>query len=54
MTKPWVDGLRELLQHGLEHLHDGSEFDLPIAMISIDNSVELMLKIYPGLPKRLN
>lgn len=52
MTKPWIDGPSELLQHGLEHLYEGSEFDLRIAMISIDNSVELMLKTYLGLPKR--
>lgn len=52
MKKPWIDGPSELLQHGLEHLYDGSEFDLRIAMISIDNSVELMLKTYLGLPKR--
>lgn len=52
MTKPWVDGPRELLQHSIDHLVSGSDFDKRIAMIGIDNAVELMIKTYLGLPNR--
>lgn len=52
MTKPWVDGSRELLQHSINHLDSGSDFDKRIAMISIDNAVELIIKSYLSLPKR--
>lgn len=52
MTKPWVDGPRELLQHSLDHLASGSDFDKRIAMIGIDNAVELIIKTYLGLPNR--
>lgn len=51
--KPWIEGPLELLNHGLSHLRSGSDFDLRIAMISIDNAVELMIKTYLGLPKRI-
>jgi len=52
-TKPWIEGPLELLKHGLEHLQLGSDFDARIAMISIDNAVELMIKTYLGLPPRV-
>lgn len=52
-TKPWIEGPLELLKHGLEHLKLGSAFDARIAMISIDNAVELMIKTYLGLPSRV-
>ena len=52
-TKPWIEGPLELLKHGLEHLQLGSDFDARIAMISIDNAVELMIKTYLGLPSRV-
>jgi len=52
MPKPWTDGPRELLQHAVDHLaHDG-DFDRRIAMISVDNAVELMVKTHLGLPRR--
>ena len=47
--KPWVSGPRELLQHGLDHLEYSTDFDARIAMISIDNAVELAIKVYLGL-----
>lgn len=53
MEKPWTAGPRELLEHAVGHLQSGSPFDLRIALISIDNAVELMLKTYLGLPKRV-
>src|SRR3989442_6429534 len=53
-TKPWIQGPLELLNHGLEHLSLGTEFDVRIAMISIDNSVEVMINNYLGLPQRIS
>ncbi|MBU4348044.1 hypothetical protein KJ671_00870, partial [Patescibacteria group bacterium] len=52
--KPWCEGPLELLNHAEEHLRLGSDFDNRIAMTSIDNSVELMIKTYLGLPPRVN
>ncbi|GBC61811.1 hypothetical protein DENIS_2773 [Desulfonema ishimotonii] len=54
IEKPWIAGPKELLVHGLQHLDLNSDFDNRIAMISIDNSVELMIKTYLGLPKRIS
>lgn len=52
MDSPWAEGPKELLQHAVDHIaHDG-DFDRRIAMISIDNAVELMIKTYLGLPRR--
>ncbi|OOV25766.1 hypothetical protein BXU11_13915 [Flavobacterium sp. LM5] len=51
--KPWISGPRELLVHGIQHLELNTGFDNRIAMISIDNSVELTIKTYLGLPKRI-
>lgn len=50
---PWATGPRELLRHGLELLHRGSEADRRLAMIIIDNAVELTIKTFLGLPKRI-
>lgn len=52
-NKPWKSGPKELLLHGLEHLSLETEFDYRMGMIVIDNSVELMMKTYLGLPKRI-
>lgn len=52
MKNPWSEGPRELLQHGADHLRLGGDFDRRIAMISIDNAVELTIKTYLGLPER--
>jgi hypothetical protein len=54
MSKPpWVSGPEELLRHGLRLLSDGSDINRRLAMISIDNAVELTIKTYLGLPKRI-
>lgn len=50
--KPWINGPVELLNHAYDHLSKEEEFDLRIAMISVDNAVELMIKVFLGLPKR--
>lgn len=52
MALPWTDGPRELFQHTVDHLSQGGDFDRRIAMVSIDNAVELSVKTYLGLPKR--
>jgi len=52
MSGPWTDGPRELLQHAADHLRLGEDFDRRIAMISVDNAVELAIKTYLGLPER--
>jgi hypothetical protein len=52
MNGPWAQGPKELIQHAVDHLAIGGDFDRRIAMISIDNAVELMLKTYLELPKR--
>ena len=52
MASPWTDGPRELLQHAVDHLAQGGDFDRRIAMVSIDNAVGLSVKTYLGIPKR--
>lgn len=52
-ASPWASGPRELLRHGLELLSRGSDADRRLAMIIIDNSVELTIKTFLGLPKRI-
>jgi hypothetical protein len=48
-----VSGPREILQHGLSLLHDDSDRNRRLALLSIDNAVELTIKTYLGLPKRI-
>jgi uncharacterized protein YutE (UPF0331/DUF86 family) len=50
---PWVSGPGEILRHGLTLLRDDTDVNRRLAMISIDNSVELMIKTYLGLPRRV-
>lgn len=52
-VKPWMAGPRELLAHASAHISEGNAFDFRIALISIDNAVELAIKTYLGLPKRI-
>lgn len=51
--RPWTSGPKELLQHAVDHLTSGTAFDCRIAMISVDNAVELAIRTYLGLPKRV-
>ncbi|KKK65513.1 hypothetical protein LCGC14_2973400, partial [marine sediment metagenome] len=37
MSGPWEEGPKELLQHAVDHLSAGQDFDRRIAMILIDN-----------------
>jgi hypothetical protein len=50
---PWTSGPRELLDHAKDHLGKKTDVDNRFAMISVDNAVELMLKTYITLPKRV-
>jgi hypothetical protein len=49
----WAAGPGELLQHGIDLLERDTEARRRIAMILIDNAVELILKTYLTLPKRV-
>lgn len=57
MTKqnqiPWASGPGEILRHGLDLLRRDTDTNRRLAMIAIDNAVELMIKTYLGLPKRI-
>ncbi|MDD2694295.1 MAG: hypothetical protein PHD58_00030 [Anaerolineales bacterium] len=53
MAKPWISGPKELIDHANVHLQDGNPFDFRVAMISIDNAVELTIRTYLGLPRRI-
>jgi hypothetical protein len=52
-TQPWASGPGEILQHGLDLLKKDSDANRRLAMLSIDNAVELMIKTYLGLPKKV-
>ena len=51
--KPWTSGPKELLNHARSHMESRTAFDCRIAMISVDNAVELAIRTYLGLPKRI-
>jgi hypothetical protein len=51
--KPWASGPAELLAHGLSLLVEDSDRNRRLAMIAVDNAVELMIKTYLGLPERI-
>jgi len=53
-TPPWATGPGELLGHGLKLLLKDTDANRRIAMICIDNSVELMMKTFLGLPHRIS
>jgi hypothetical protein len=50
---PWASGPGEILRHGLDLLKSDNDTNRRLAMISIDNAVELMIKTYLGLPRRI-
>lgn len=49
---PWSSGPGEILQHGFILLSKDTDANRRLAMLTIDNSVELMIKTFLGLPKR--
>jgi hypothetical protein len=50
--RPWTSGPEEILQHSLDLLQEDTDKSRRLAMLSIDNAVELIIKTYLGLPKR--
>src|SRR2546421_12656763 len=51
--QPWASGPLEILKHGLSLLGQDNDRNRRLALLSIDNSVELMIKTFLGLPKRV-
>jgi len=52
-NRPWASGPGEILRHGLSLLGEDSDTNRRLAMIAIDNAVELTIKTYLGLPQRI-
>jgi hypothetical protein len=52
-SQPWASGPKEILEHGLALLRQDTDRNRRLAMILIDNAVELMIKTYLGLPQRV-
>lgn len=52
-SSPWASGPKEILRHGLDLLRRESESNRRLAMIIVDNAVELTIKTFLGLPKRI-
>jgi RNA polymerase sigma factor (sigma-70 family) len=50
---PWASGPAEVLQHGFELLERDTDAARRLAMITIDNAVELTIGTFLGLPKRI-
>jgi len=51
MESTWASGAIELLRHADSHIGLKTAFDKRIAFISIDNSVEIMIRSYLSLPR---
>lgn len=49
----WATGPFELLLHAEEHLDNGEDFDRRIALISLDNAIEVSIVTYLCLPPAL-
>lgn len=53
-TQPWAAGPKEILEHGISLLRTDSDRNRRLALLSVDNAVELTIKTYLGLPKRIS
>jgi len=53
LHKPWVSGPAEVLEHGMQHLEADTDLDRRLALIAVDNAVELAIKTYLTLPRRV-
>jgi hypothetical protein len=49
----WASGPGEILRHGIGLLAEDSDTNRRLALISIDNAVELMMETFIQLPKRI-
>lgn len=47
----WASGPLELLRHAESHLTGESALDTRLALISVDNAVELMLRVFLSIPR---
>ncbi len=45
-TQPWASGPREILEHGISLLRKDSDVNRRLAMLIIDNGIELMIRTY--------
>lgn len=52
-SSPWASGPREILKHALELLRKDTDTNRRLALIIADNAVELIVKTFLGLPKRV-
>jgi hypothetical protein len=52
-TKPWISGPVEILQHAVRLMNTNDDADRRLAFLNIDNAVELIIKTYLSLPKRI-
>ena len=52
-NQPWASGPGEILQHDINLLQKDTDANRRLAMLSIDNAVELTIKTYLGLPRRV-
>ena len=50
MERTWASGAVELLRHADSHILLDSAFDKRIAFISVDNAVEISLRVFLALP----
>ncbi len=51
---PWASGPGEILQHGLSLLRKDNDKNRRLAILAIDNAVELTIKTYLSLPRRVS
>jgi len=54
MEKTWASGALELLKHADSHIQKDSAFDSRVALISVDNSVEVCIRVYLSLPEEIS
>ncbi|WP_134678092.1 MULTISPECIES: hypothetical protein [Pseudomonas] len=53
-SQPWASGPKEILEHGISLLRKDSDKNRRLALLAVDNAIELTIKTYLGLPKRIN
>ena len=52
--QPWASGPAEILQHGIDLLQIDSDANRRLAMLAIDNAVELTIKTFLTRPSRVS
>src|SRR5260370_15650872 len=53
-SQPWASGPAEILQHGIDLLQSDSDANRRLAMLAIDNAVELTIKTFLTRPQRVS